>query len=167
MKNTNILRSILLIVLSISGIVSVLAQGSDSRLHIEPAPEPPPIYISLADLPALLNGDIVGITLEQMDSLTVDMIDCDGKKEALLLYKTKLDTAYVEIEKRDTVIRDFTVLDDFNKREMASKDWLIEQQDIYIESVEKDLRKQKRKTTFAWITGALVTGAMAGLMISR
>lgn len=122
---------------------------------------PPAIYISLADLPALLAGNIVGITLEQMDSLTVDMIEHDAANEKISVCEQKLDTAYIEIHKRDFAIQELTVLDDFNKQEVKNKDWLIKEQYLYIKIIEKDLRSQKRKTAFAYILGGVSTAFMA------
>lgn len=121
----------------------------------------PAIYISLADLPALLAGDIVGITLDQMDSLTAHKLDCDAANEAVIMYRERLDTAFTEIYKRDDQIRGYIALDDLNRREMENKNFLIREQDIYIGIIEKDLQKQKRKTVFAWILGGLGTGFMA------
>jgi len=128
---------------------------------------PPAIYISLADLPALLSGNIVGITLEQMDSLTVDMIQCDAAKEALVMYQGKLDTAYVEILKRDFAISECKALDQFYEAEIGQKNILIDHQSVYIRAVERDLKRQRRKTTFAWIAGGVVTGILSGIIISR
>lgn len=154
MKNKNTFRSILLVALLSSVSVCVA-----SPMAGDTVPPPVHIHISLADLPALLNGEIVGITLEQMDSLTVNMIDCDGYKERAALAEGKLDTALMEVHKRDMKIHDLTVLDDFNKRENAGKDIIIEEQDLYISIVEKDLRKEKRKSGFWKVLAGLGTGA--------
>lgn len=154
MKNRNTFRSILLVALLSSVSVCVA-----SPIANDTVPPPVHIHISVADLPALLNGEIVGITLEQMDSLTVNMIDCDGYKERAVLAEGKLDTALIEVYKRDVQIQDLTVLDDFNKREVAGKDILIREQDLYISIVEKDLKKEKRKSGLWKVLTGLGTGA--------
>ena len=131
--------------------------------------QPVEIHISIADLPALLSGNIVGITLDQMDTLTVDMINLDAARDSLCVCNTELDTALMEIHKRDMIINDFTVLDDFNKKELDNKNWLIGEQDSYINIVEKKLQKQRSKTGLAWFFAGLGTagGLAAGFFLAR
>ena len=130
------------------------------------ASTPLEIHISLADLPALLNGSIVGITLEQMDSLTSHMIECDADSAALVLFQTKLDTAYMKIEERDSVIQDLKITDDLNTLELKNKNWLIDKQDEHIAVIEKKVRRQPFKTTISLIFGVII-GVIVGTTISN
>lgn len=173
MKNNNILRSTLLVVLLILGAGYARAWAANDTIPPSILTTdfggPVEIHISIADLPALLNGSIVGITLDQMDTITVDMINLDAARDSLCVCTTELDTAFMEIHKRDMIINDFTVLDDFNKREIINKDWLIEQQDQYIDIVDKKLQKQRGKTGLAWFFAGLGTagGLAAGFFLAR
>lgn len=177
MKKRNIYRSTLLAVLLILGSGSVLAWAKTDTIPPYSIVEnvdslfgrPVEIHISIADLPALLDGRIVAITLDQMDTLTVDMINLEAANEKNLVYEQKLDTAYMEIHKRDFAIHELTVLDDFNKREVEGKNFIIAEQDLYINHIEKDLRKQKRKTGFAWFIAGLGTAAgfAGGFMLAK
>lgn len=177
MKNVNILRSTLLAALLLLGSAFALAWAPTDTIPPQSIVanadslfgRPVEIHVSVADLPALLDGRIVAITLDQMDTLNVDMINLDAERAKNDVYQQKLDTAYQEIHKRDFAINELTVLDDYNKREIANKNWLISEQDLYINHTEKELKKQRRKTGFAWFIAGLGTaaGTAAGILIAR
>jgi len=118
-------------------------------------------------LPALLNDSIVGITIPQMDSLSSFMIDCDAVKEVKEVYKKAVIDAYIEIEKRDTAIAELNVLTAYQSREIDNQDIHTKNLTDGIGYLQKDLKRQKRKTAFAWGTGAIVAGVLTGLFITK
>lgn len=156
MKKCLICYSILLVGFLISVAGSASAQGKIDTL-------PSSLVIPHDSLPAMITPGVVAITLEQMDSLTSFKFDCEAFEEFTVVYGHSLGECLDKVEERDSTIIQMTVLSDFQSREIVNQKWLVANQDAYIEQIERDLRKEKRKTVLAWITGAVATGFMAAI----
>lgn len=153
--------------LLISGLGSVSAWGN--RVVTDTFPAGATIYISLADLPALLSGNIVGITLDQMDTLSVDMINLDAARDSIKVCDAELDTALIEVHRRDMIIIDHMEKDELQENQLkANTEWIatLNDRNGYL---ERENKKQRRKTGLAWFFAGLGTagGFAAGILLAN
>lgn len=110
---------------------------------------------------------IVAIAFEQMDSLTSFKFDCEAFEGFTVMYGHALGECLQKVEQRDSTIIQMSILTDFQTTEIASQKWMVANQDDYIESIEKQLKKEKGKSVVAWITGAVATGFMAAIWLTQ
>lgn len=125
------------------------------------------IPVTLDILPALLNDSVVGIDLEQMDSLSTYMIDCDAADSLVVVYRTGLVKAQEDILIKDIAIHQLEVQTSFYGIEVVNQKAYSHDLNLHIDYLDKSLKREKRKTLFAWMSGAVATGIMAGLYFSR
>lgn len=154
MKNRIILNLILLVVslISVTGFANV-------PVRTDTVP-----VIDTALLPAIISDGVVAITIEQMDSLTMMMLDCDALDTLSTIYGLALGETLIEVEKRDSIIHEFIALEEFKTMELKNHKWLIGEMDLHIDYLERDIKKRKFNA-FLDHTVKLALAGLAGYLI--
>ena len=164
MKKPLIIRWTLLVVLLFSATVSLLSQEIDEPL-IEVTTDST-VFLKVKyplDLPARIADTIIAITINQMDSLNVDFINCDQYKASSVYYKDHLDTALVAVEQRDSMLFDFVNINKYQSAEIQNQNWVIATQESNIEYLQKRLKQtQNEKKAFA--IGGTTIATVLGLL---
>lgn len=121
--------------------------------------------IDLSKLPAVIDSQFVGITFDQMDFLTHMRFAHERNFLIAEQLHRNLNDALSEIEERDNLIHEEKQLKQLLLEENAAIRHNFDVQQSISESLSRDLRRQKRKTIFAWIVGGVATGVVTVLSL--
>lgn len=112
--------------------------------------------------------------MDQVDVVNYIKIDRDGLYKTIDLYGRTILEYDCELKDVQVFASKLEVSNSFQSRQIAENIKAIINysaaavgKDREIAYGKKDLKKQKLKTAFAWGVGALATGVMAGLYISK
>jgi hypothetical protein len=123
--------------------------------------------VDTSKLPAIIDGKYVGVTFDQMDYLTIQKFRYEETAAQKIVYEDAYHESLNEIAERDTAIAAFKRLDEVQRGDIT----ILKANNLGLENnvqvLTLDLKKQKRRTVEAWITGGVITGILTGLLISK
>lgn len=124
--------------------------------------------------PRHINDTIVGFTMDQVDEVNYIKIDRDQQYKTIDLYGKTIMEFASELKDVQCYAGALEVSNLFqykqigeNIKAQSNYTSILLSKDREIKSAKKDLKRQKLKTALAWGAGALATGVMAGLYISK